>query len=166
MSPLPVAFSLMASFMSAITLLGVTFENYTFGTQFMIINLSYAIGKIRVVYDRVWKRKNYFEILAFLQIEWGKSRAGKFKTSFWICCSWFSSFNLKKGGNYKIIFPFPYPIIYNPGGILNWKKKLYFKTLTFFAVTFIPSDIYSQWRLFLFLGINDLGINVLGINVF
>ena len=46
MSPLPVAFSLMASFMSAITLLGVTFENYTFGTQFMVINLSYAIGKI------------------------------------------------------------------------------------------------------------------------
>ena len=45
MSPLPVAFSLMASFMSAITLLGVTFENYTFGTQFMVINLSYAIGK-------------------------------------------------------------------------------------------------------------------------
>merc|ERR1719433_1997991 len=34
----------MASFMSAITLLGVTFENYTFGTQFMVINLSYAIG--------------------------------------------------------------------------------------------------------------------------
>ena len=35
MTPLPVAFSLMASFMSAITLLGVTFENYTFGTQFV-----------------------------------------------------------------------------------------------------------------------------------
>ena len=35
----------------------------------------------RVVYDRVRKRKNYFEILAFLQIERGKSRAGKFKTS-------------------------------------------------------------------------------------
>ena len=29
----PVAFSLMASFMSAITLLGVTQENYTYGTQ-------------------------------------------------------------------------------------------------------------------------------------
>ena len=40
----PVAFSLMASFMSAITLLGVSGENYTFGTQFMAINLSYAIG--------------------------------------------------------------------------------------------------------------------------
>ena len=35
----------------------------------------------RVVYDRVRKRKNYFEIPAFLQIEQGKSRAGKFKTS-------------------------------------------------------------------------------------
>ena len=35
----------------------------------------------RVVYDRVRNRKNYFEIPAFLQIERGKSRAGKFKTS-------------------------------------------------------------------------------------
>ena len=35
----------------------------------------------RVVYDRVRKRKKYFEIPAFLQIERGKSRAGKFKTS-------------------------------------------------------------------------------------
>ena len=32
----------------------------------------------RVIYDRVRKRKNYFEIPAFLQIERGKSRAGKF----------------------------------------------------------------------------------------
>ena len=35
-----------------------------------------------------------------------------------------------------------------------------------FAVTFIPGDIYSQWHLFLFLGINVWRINVLGINVF
>ena len=35
----------------------------------------------RLIYDRVWKRKNYFEIPAFLQIERGKSRVGKFKTS-------------------------------------------------------------------------------------
>ena len=35
----------------------------------------------RVVYDRVRKRKNYFEIPTFLQIEQGKSRGGKFKTS-------------------------------------------------------------------------------------
>ena len=41
---LPVAFSLMASFMSAITLLGVTMENYTYGTQFVMINLSYLLS--------------------------------------------------------------------------------------------------------------------------
>ena len=29
--------------------------------------------------------------------------------------SWFSSFNLQKGGFFKIIFPLPHPIIYNPG---------------------------------------------------
>ncbi|KAF4528620.1 hypothetical protein B566_EDAN009224 [Ephemera danica] len=44
MSIIPVGFSLMASFMSAITLLGVSMENYSFGTQFVIINVSYGIG--------------------------------------------------------------------------------------------------------------------------
>lgn len=39
----PVAFSLMASFMSAITILGVSSENYTFGIQFIVINLSYGL---------------------------------------------------------------------------------------------------------------------------
>lgn len=39
----PVAFSLMASFMSAITILGVSSENYTFGFQFIVINISYGI---------------------------------------------------------------------------------------------------------------------------
>ncbi|RZC38848.1 uncharacterized protein BDFB_000721 [Asbolus verrucosus] len=43
MSFTPVAFSLMASFMSAITLLGVSSENYTFGIQFIVINISYGI---------------------------------------------------------------------------------------------------------------------------
>ena len=33
----------------------------------------------RVIYDRVRNRKKYFEILAFLPIERGISRAGKFK---------------------------------------------------------------------------------------
>ena len=33
----------------------------------------------RVIYDWVWNRKNYFEIPAFLPIEQGISRAGKFK---------------------------------------------------------------------------------------
>jgi sodium-coupled monocarboxylate transporter 8/12 len=44
MSALPVAFSLMASFMSAVTLLGVTAENYMYGTQYMMINFAYVVG--------------------------------------------------------------------------------------------------------------------------
>lgn len=40
----PVSFSLMASFMSAVTLLGVSNENYQFGTQFIIINISYGLA--------------------------------------------------------------------------------------------------------------------------
>ena len=43
----------------------------------MVITNAYFPSKVRsrVVYDRVRKRKNYFEIPAFLQIERGKSRA-------------------------------------------------------------------------------------------
>ncbi|XP_044729076.1 putative sodium-dependent multivitamin transporter [Chrysoperla carnea] len=44
MSITPVAFSLMASFMSAITLLGVSSENYTYGTQFVVINIAYILS--------------------------------------------------------------------------------------------------------------------------
>ncbi|XP_070504265.1 putative sodium-dependent multivitamin transporter [Chironomus tepperi] len=40
----PVSFSLMASFMSAVTLLGVSNENYQFGTQFVVINISYGLA--------------------------------------------------------------------------------------------------------------------------
>lgn len=42
-SMLPVAFSLMASFMSAITLLGVSSEVYMYSTLFFIINFGYVI---------------------------------------------------------------------------------------------------------------------------
>lgn len=40
----PVSFSLMASFMSAITLLGVSTEIYQFGIFFAFINLSYGLA--------------------------------------------------------------------------------------------------------------------------
>lgn len=43
MSLWPVSVSLMASFMSAVTLIGVSNEIYQFGTQFVIINLSYGL---------------------------------------------------------------------------------------------------------------------------
>ncbi|GFR09668.1 putative sodium-dependent multivitamin transporter [Trichonephila clavata] len=44
MPVVPVAFSLMASFMSAITILGLAAENYMNGTQFVIINIAYIFG--------------------------------------------------------------------------------------------------------------------------
>ncbi|XP_069358181.1 putative sodium-dependent multivitamin transporter [Maniola hyperantus] len=44
MSIFPVAVSLMASFMSAITLLGVSAENYYYGMIFVVINISYGIA--------------------------------------------------------------------------------------------------------------------------
>lgn len=40
----PVAFSLMASFMSAVTILGVSMENYSYGTQFVVINFAYVFA--------------------------------------------------------------------------------------------------------------------------
>jgi len=46
----PVAIALMVSFMSAITLLGVSAENYTYGTQFVAVNLSYLLGTPIVCY--------------------------------------------------------------------------------------------------------------------
>ncbi|XP_025073506.1 putative sodium-dependent multivitamin transporter [Pogonomyrmex barbatus] len=50
MSILPVAIALVVSFMSAVTLLGVSAENYTYGTQFVTINLAYLIGTPIVCY--------------------------------------------------------------------------------------------------------------------
>jgi len=50
MSIVPVAVALVVSFMSAITLLGVSAENYNYGTQFVVINVSYLIGTPIVCY--------------------------------------------------------------------------------------------------------------------
>ncbi|EDW31382.1 GL10993 [Drosophila persimilis] len=41
MTTFPVSFSLMASFMSAISLMGVSNESYQFGTMFCVINIAY-----------------------------------------------------------------------------------------------------------------------------
>lgn len=43
MMAVPIALSLLASFMSAITILGVPAEMYTFGTQYWMIIVSYVI---------------------------------------------------------------------------------------------------------------------------
>ncbi|CAG5074094.1 Similar to CG32669: Putative sodium-dependent multivitamin transporter (Drosophila melanogaster), partial [Cotesia congregata] len=50
MGPISISICLMVSFMSAITLLGVSAENYTYGAIFVIINFSYLIGTPIVCY--------------------------------------------------------------------------------------------------------------------
>ncbi|XP_014469743.1 PREDICTED: putative sodium-dependent multivitamin transporter isoform X2 [Dinoponera quadriceps] len=50
MNIIPVAVALVVSFMSAITLLGVSAENYIYGTQFVVINVSYLLGTPIVCY--------------------------------------------------------------------------------------------------------------------
>lgn len=43
-SIVPVSFSLVASFMSAISLMGLSMEMYTYGTLFLVINVAYIYG--------------------------------------------------------------------------------------------------------------------------
>ncbi|XP_042240400.1 putative sodium-dependent multivitamin transporter isoform X2 [Homarus americanus] len=73
MSVLPVAFSLMASFMSAITILGVSKENYMFGTQFVVINISYIISTpiVCYLYLPVFFRLQNISVYEYLERRFG-----------------------------------------------------------------------------------------------
>lgn len=44
MSATPVAIGLMVSFLSAVSLLGVSSENYVYGTQYAVVNLGYGLA--------------------------------------------------------------------------------------------------------------------------
>ena len=72
-SVLPVAFSLMASFMSAITLLGVTMENYTYGTQFVMINISYLLSTpvAAYVFLPVFHKLQSASVYQYLELRFG-----------------------------------------------------------------------------------------------
>lgn len=50
MGATPVAIGLMVSFLSAITMMGVSKETYVYGTQYAVINLSYGIATPFVAY--------------------------------------------------------------------------------------------------------------------
>ncbi|XP_008557489.1 putative sodium-dependent multivitamin transporter [Microplitis demolitor] len=50
MGPLSVGIALMVSFMSAITLLGMSAENYVYGTQFIVININYILSTPIICY--------------------------------------------------------------------------------------------------------------------
>ena len=63
----------MASFMSAITMLGVTQETYTYGTQFVLINVAYLIGTpiVAYVYLPVFFRMQNTSAYAYLDARFG-----------------------------------------------------------------------------------------------
>lgn len=75
MSAFPVSFSLMASFMSAITLLGVSNESYQFGTMFCVINLSYVLSTPIVAYLflPVFYRMRTTSVYEYLERRFGHS---------------------------------------------------------------------------------------------
>jgi len=74
MAVAPVAFSLMASFMSAITLLGVTQENYTYGTQFVAINFAYLIATpvATHIFLPVFYRLRAVSVYHYLELRFGR----------------------------------------------------------------------------------------------
>ena len=61
LSAFPVAMSLMASFLSAISLLGVCKEHYVYGTQFVVINFSYGLATPIAAY---WFLPVFFKLQA------------------------------------------------------------------------------------------------------
>jgi len=69
----PVAFSLMASFMSAITILGVSMENYQYGTMFVVINLSYVLSTPVAAYliIPVFYRLKTASVYEYLELRFG-----------------------------------------------------------------------------------------------
>nr|XP_054933461.1 putative sodium-dependent multivitamin transporter [Dermacentor andersoni]XP_054933462.1 putative sodium-dependent multivitamin transporter [Dermacentor andersoni] len=75
MSVVPVAFSLMASFMSAVTLLGVPSENYYYGTQFVIINIAYIFGTpiAAYVFLPVFYNLQVISVYEYLERRFGKA---------------------------------------------------------------------------------------------
>lgn len=70
----PVSFSLMASFMSAITLLGVSMENYQYGTLFVVINISYGLATPIAAYLYL---PVFFKLQATSAYEYLERRFGK-----------------------------------------------------------------------------------------
>ncbi|GBN01615.1 Putative sodium-dependent multivitamin transporter [Araneus ventricosus] len=79
MSILPVAFSLMASFLSAITVIGVPAEMYQYGINMAYMNIGYVIGMILAAYISL---PVFFELNASTAYEYLDKRFGKVARSF------------------------------------------------------------------------------------
>ncbi|KAK2576668.1 hypothetical protein KPH14_005329 [Odynerus spinipes] len=73
MSVIPVAIGLMASYLSAVSLLGVSSEIYVYGSQYAVINISYGIATAFVVY---FYMPVFFELDATSAFEYLQKRFG------------------------------------------------------------------------------------------
>uniref|UniRef100_A0A2S2NF58 Putative sodium-dependent multivitamin transporter n=1 Tax=Schizaphis graminum TaxID=13262 RepID=A0A2S2NF58_SCHGA len=75
LSIIPVGFSLMASFMCATAMFGLSAENYLRGTQFMAINASNIIGTpiVAYVFLPVFYKLGYLSVYQYLEERFGKS---------------------------------------------------------------------------------------------
>lgn len=75
MSALPLAFSLMSSFMSAITLLGVSAENYSYGTMFTIHNVAFGLCTpiIAYLFVPVYFKVGVNSVYQYLEKRFGNS---------------------------------------------------------------------------------------------
>ncbi|CAI6364655.1 unnamed protein product [Macrosiphum euphorbiae] len=75
LSIIPVGFSLMASFMCATAMFGLSSENYLRGTQFMVINASNIIGTpiVAYVFLPVFYKLGYLSVYQYLEERFGKS---------------------------------------------------------------------------------------------
>ncbi|XP_051176176.1 putative sodium-dependent multivitamin transporter isoform X4 [Leptopilina boulardi] len=86
MSVFTIGMALMVSFMSAVTLLGVSSENYTFGTQFVVINISYVIGTPIVCYAYlpVFFKLQATSVYEYLEKRFGTSARLTASSIYWI----------------------------------------------------------------------------------
>ncbi|XP_011185444.1 putative sodium-dependent multivitamin transporter [Zeugodacus cucurbitae] len=75
MTTFPVAVSLMASFMSSISLMGASNESYQFGTMFCVINLSYILSTPIAAYLflPVFYRMRTMSVYEYLERRFGHS---------------------------------------------------------------------------------------------
>ncbi|KAH8400730.1 hypothetical protein KR009_000676 [Drosophila setifemur] len=75
MTTFPVAFSLMASFMSAVTLMGVSSESYQFGTMFCAINIAYWVCTpiAAYIYLPVFYRMRTTSVYEYLERRFGQA---------------------------------------------------------------------------------------------
>ncbi|KFM59742.1 Sodium-coupled monocarboxylate transporter 1, partial [Stegodyphus mimosarum] len=79
MAILPVAFSLMASFLSAITVIGMPAEMYRFGLYLAYLNVGFAVGTVLSAYVSV---PVFFEMQASTAYEYLERRFGKCARTF------------------------------------------------------------------------------------